>query len=156
MKRIHFILLKVLKYGTLLSTLGLIISVCVQIFARFFLENTPAWTEEAARMFFIYAISFAAGLALKNRYYVYWDLVYNKLSPTWKNRMDLLIPTLTCLLFGIMALFSLQFVKMGMVETSPSMKISMAIPFFSAFILSATLSYFAGIDIRKALKHYRS
>ncbi len=31
-----------LKYGTLLSTYGLIATVLLQIFARFFLQNAPA------------------------------------------------------------------------------------------------------------------
>jgi len=54
---------KLLSLGTLLSTIGFIGSTVIQIFARFFLASAPSWTEEASRLFFIYAMSFAAGLA---------------------------------------------------------------------------------------------
>ena len=40
---------KFLKYGTLLTSLGFIITVSLQIFARFFLSDVPPWTEEASR-----------------------------------------------------------------------------------------------------------
>ena len=68
---------KILKIGTLVSTIGLIGTVSLQIFARFFLASDPSWTEEASRLFFIYAVSFASGIALKNNSYVGLDLFYN-------------------------------------------------------------------------------
>ncbi|MEM1124879.1 MAG: TRAP transporter small permease subunit, partial [Bacteroidota bacterium] len=82
---------KFLKYGTLISTYGLIGSVLLQIFARFFLTNTPAWTEEASRLFFIYAMAFAAGLALKSDEYVALDLFFEKLSPVLQKRLLLTV-----------------------------------------------------------------
>ncbi len=57
---------KILKIGTLLSTWSLIAMVLFQIICRFSWFETPSWTEEASRILFIYAISFASGLALKS------------------------------------------------------------------------------------------
>ena len=156
MKRTNYFISKLLKYGTLLSTLGLIGSVLIQIFGRFLLDNTPPWTEEASRLFFIYAISFASGLALKNQYYVHWDLLYNKLSVKGRKFMDVFIPLLTFLLFILMAIFSLRFVQMGLAETSPSMGINMSVPFLSMTVMSAALSYYSALDLQKAIKHYTS
>lgn len=58
---------KILKFGTLFSTLGFIVSTLIQVYARFFMESAPPWTEEAARVFFIHAVSFAAGLAMRGQ-----------------------------------------------------------------------------------------
>ena len=99
-----------LKYGTLLSTYGLIGSVLLQIFARFFLTNIPPWTEEASRLFFIYATSFAAGLALKNKYYVHLDVFYNQLSSRVKDILLIVIPFLIFLLFMVITVFSVRFI----------------------------------------------
>lgn len=143
---------KFLKYGTLISTYALIGSVLLQIFARFFLTSTPAWTEEASRLFFIYSTAFAAGLALKSDEYVALDLFYEKLSPSFKKRILVLVQGLTVLLFGAMAISALQFVKLGIPEFSPSMKISMSIAFFSMFLLSISVSYFAYLELKKILK----
>ena len=59
-----------LKYGTFVSSFGFIVTVSIQVFSRYFLENVPAWTEEASRILFIYAIAFASGLAFKGNYFV--------------------------------------------------------------------------------------
>ena len=147
------IISRILKYGTLISTYGLIGSVLLQIFARFFLENTPSWTEEASRLFFIYATSFAAGLALKNNYYVALDVFYNKLSARFKQVLNIAIPILVFVLFALMAIFSIQFILLGHLEYSPSMKIRMSFVFFSIFIMGASISYYAFGEILKALKN---
>ncbi|MEM7800115.1 MAG: HDIG domain-containing metalloprotein [Chloroflexota bacterium] len=99
---------RILKYGTLLSSWLLIGSVLLQIFARFFLESAPAWTEEASRLFFIYSVAFAAGLAFKDDYYVYLEVFFEKLSPKFQRILLVAIPTCTTLLFGIMTVVQLQ------------------------------------------------
>ncbi len=139
-----------------MSTYALITSVLLQIFARFFLANAPSWTEEASRLFFIYAIAFAAGLALKNKSYVALDFFFEKLSKKTKNILCIIIPILTTALFAIMAIYSMQFVVLGLPEFSPSMKIRMSIAFFSMFIMSASLFYFSFLEIKKSIKNYRS
>lgn len=143
---------RILKYGTIISTYCLIASVLLQIFARFFLANTPAWTEEASRLFFIYAMAFAAGLALKSGEYVALDLIFEKLSPAFQKRLLMLIQGLTLLLFGIMVIFALKFVQLGYPESSPSMKISMSIAFFSMFLLAISICYFSVEELKKILK----
>ena len=143
----------ILKYGTLLSTLGLIGSVLIQIFARFFLTNTPPWTEEASRLFFVYMTAFAAGLALKNRYYVHLDLFFNQFPIRWQKLLLVFIPAVVAGLFGIMAFASLRFIQLGHSECSPSMKTRMSFIFFSIFIMGASISFYACLAFLKALKN---
>ena len=66
-----------LKYGTLICTYAFIASVLIQIYARFFMESAPSWTEEASRLFFVYAIAFASGLAYRDGYYVALDFFFS-------------------------------------------------------------------------------
>lgn len=143
---------RILKYGTLLSSWLLIGSVMLQIFARFFLESAPAWTEEASRLFFIYAIAFAAGLAFKDDYYVYLEVFFEKLSLRFQRILLILIPTSTTILFGIMTIYAIQFVRIGWIEKSPGMKIPMAIAFVSMLIMSSTICYFSILEINKNRK----
>ncbi len=147
---------RLLKYGTLLSTYGLIGSVLLQVFARFFLPNTPPWTEEASRLFFIYATAFASGLALKDGFYVHLDLFFNKFSPAVQRKILVAIASFTFVLFGSIAVYSVPFVLLGHAEFSPSMKIRMSLAFFSIFILSTSICYFALGEIRRAIKNLAS
>ncbi|NRB53717.1 MAG: TRAP transporter small permease subunit [Saprospiraceae bacterium] len=143
---------RLLKYGTLISTYALIGSVLLQIFARFFLANTPPWTEEASRLFFIYATAFGAGLAFKSQYYVHLDVFYNKLSPKIQHGLNVFIPLLVLILFGLLTIHAIQFIRLGHYEFSPSMKMRMSIAFLSMFVLGASISYYAARDLFKALK----
>ncbi|MEM9888179.1 MAG: TRAP transporter small permease [Bacteroidota bacterium] len=144
---------RLLKYGTLLSTYGLLASVLLQIFARFFLPNTPPWTEEASRLFFIYAIAFSGGLAVQSKEYVALDVVYERFSTEWKRWILMAVQACTLLLFGLMAIYALKFTKLGLPETAPAMKISMSIAFFSMFVLAFFICYFTYFELRKIFKN---
>jgi len=143
---------RVLKYGVLLSTYGLIGSVLLQIFARFFLENTPPWTEATSRMFFIYATAFAAGLAFKNNYYVHLDVVFDKLPANIQRVLEVIIPALVLLLFGLLTIYAIPFIMAGHFEFSPSMNIRMSFVFFSMFIMGASICYYAWQEQRRQYK----
>jgi TRAP-type C4-dicarboxylate transport system permease small subunit len=141
-----------LKYGTLISSIGFVGATLIQIYARFFMESAPSWTEEAARFFFIYAMSFAAGLAMKSDYYVYFEFMFNKLNSKKQRILKLLVSFSTVVLFVIMVIFSLQFVRAGLDENSPSLGFPMAIAFFSIVLMGASVIFYAAIDFFKTLK----
>jgi TRAP-type C4-dicarboxylate transport system permease small subunit len=143
---------RILKIGTLLSTWGLILTVLLQIVCRFTPFNTPPWTEEASRIFFIYAMSFAAGLAMKNEFYVHLDMFYNRFPERIKKVLNLAIPIITLALFVVMAIYSIKFILLGIPEKSPSMGFNMGIAFFSIFIMSASISYYLWKKIQKIFK----
>lgn len=140
---------RILKYGTLLSTWGLIFTVLVQIVCRFTPLATPSWTEEASRIFFIYAVSFAAGLAMKNEFYVHLDMFYDRFPANFQRFLIKAIPMITFLLFAIMAVYSIKFVILGIPEKSPSMGFNMGVAFFSIFIMSISICYYLWIKILK-------
>tara|TARA_B100001093_G_scaffold366542_1_gene351320 strand:- start:341 stop:808 length:468 start_codon:yes stop_codon:yes gene_type:complete len=145
-----------LKYGTLLNSLGFIFTVSLQIYARFFLTDVPPWTEEASRILFIYAISFASGLAYRGNYFVYLEAFYVGFSKKMKKVVDLVSPALSFLLFGITAWYSVDVFQMGFSESSPSLQIIMAIPFFSLLVLSSSVSFYSLLSLLKKIKYWKS
>ena len=146
---------KLLGMGTLISTIGFIGSTVIQIFARFFLASAPSWTEEASRLFFIYAMSFAAGLALREKYFVELDVFYRRFSKKMKYITDLLIQLCTVLLFAIMGFYSFQYIQLGSTETSPSMRIPMSFAFVSILIMSVTVVLYAFVEINQLNKNQK-
>ena len=144
-----------LKYGTLLTSLGFISSVSLQIFARFFLTDVPPWTEEASRILFIYSISFASGLAYRGNYFVYLEVFYLGFSSKMKKVVNLVSPILSFFLFGITARYALSVFQMGFSESSPSLQIIMAIPFFSLLILSCSVSFYSLLSLLKKIKYLK-
>ena len=134
-----------LKLGTLISTVLLVISVLVQIYARFFMESAPSWTEEASRLFFIYAISFASGLAFKQNYFVALDVISSRLSNRWNAIFVVLVDGLVFLLFIFISIHSIKYIQLGLAERSPSLGFNMSFSFASMLLLSASISIFVGI-----------
>lgn len=147
---------RIFRYGTLISCYLLIGSVLLQIYARFFMENTPSWTEEASRLFFIYTIAFASGLAVKSDYYVYLDIFFEKLPSRVSKWVLLAVHSITLLMFSIMCLYSLQLIQLGLREKSPSLDMPMAIAFISIFIMSGSVAYYTAIEVKDDLRDLRS
>ena len=141
-----------LKAGTLVSSVGFVAAILYQIFARLFLATAPSWTEEAARLCFVIAVGCAAGLALRNRSYVHFDFLLNRLPGPQGRGVRVLIDALTVLLFALFTTQALRFTMMGWAERSPSMKFPMAVAFVSMFILGASLLIVA---VDRLLGHFR-
>ena len=145
MKNLKYHLTRFLEAGVIISTLLLIASVTVQIYARFFLENTPVWTEEASRFFFIYTIAFSSGIAFSEGYFVSMDIVYQQLKERMKKIVNIFNQGLIIVLFTVISIFSIQCIIMGQSETSASLGLKMSFAFTSILVLALSLSFY-GID----------
>lgn len=155
MKKINKLISRILKVGTLGSTAALVLSVVVQIYARFFMESAPSWTEEASRLFFIYAISFAAGLAFKQNYFVSLDLISSRLSEKGNRMLSILVTSLVAFLFLVMMIYSISYIKLGYIEKSPSLGFNMSISFASIFIMCLALVFYSSIKLFQLIKKSR-
>ncbi len=147
MKKAAGFLSTFLKIGALICTFALLATVILQVYARFFMSSAPAWTEEASRIFFIYAISFAAGSAYKQNYYVSLDLISGRLGSEVERIIRNIAEGAVFLLFFIMMIFSIEFIRIGLTETSPSLGFNMSLAFGSMFFLSFSISFFSGMRI---------
>ncbi len=129
--------------GVVLSLLGMVISVVIQVFTRFFMESAPHWTEEAARIFFIFSVAFGSGLAIRDHAFVQLDYFMNKLKASNKNIVQMIIHVII-LLFGLLlSYYSIKFIGIGSSETSPSLQIKMSYVFSSMFILGILVTYYS-------------
>jgi len=152
MRKVRKWVARLLKYGTLVSSLGLIASTVIQIYARFYMDSAPSWTEESARFFFIYAMAFGAGLAMKDGFYVHFDVLFNKLGKKLQRRISYGTSVLTIVLFTILLVYGVHFVIQGLPERSPSLEVPMSIAFGSMVLMGLSVSFFALLDFLKNLK----
>ena len=131
--------------GVVLSLLGMVISVVVQVFTRFFMQSAPHWTEEASRIFFIFSVAFGSGLAIRDHAFVQLDYFMNKLNASYKNIIQMIIHVII-LLFGLLlSYYSIKFIGIGSSETSPSLQINMSYVFSSMLILGILVAYYSAV-----------
>ena len=131
---------RALKYGMLISTLGLVLSVLIQIYGRFFLEASPPWTEEASRLFFIYTVAFGAAPAFIEGYFISLDLLPGWIPDNWKIRLSAAVQLFILVLCGALAVYAFQFVRLGMAERSPGMGMRMGWAFLSVVLLFGSIA----------------
>ncbi|MGB9662944.1 MAG: TRAP transporter small permease [Moorellaceae bacterium] len=94
---------RIMKFGAISSLLAMVVIVLLQVFARTFLPKVPSWTEEASRLFFIYTVCFAAGLAIKEKAYVNVDNFINLLSPQGRKYLELILDAVLFLFMALLA-----------------------------------------------------
>ena len=148
------IITNILEWGTIISAFALIFTVILQIVTRrFFVAIAPSWTEEASRFFFIYTISFGAGLAQREGYFVSMDYFYRKFNDKIKWIIDLLISSISAILFLVMSVYSISLIVLGLTETSPGLNLPMSVAFVSMLIMSGSVFYYL---LRELIYHIKS
>ncbi len=150
---------RLLTFGMAMSFLGLVGSVLLQVFARWFLPSVPSWTEETARIFLIWMVGFGGGLAYRDGGYVNVDLLINLLP---KALSSVLLRFGDLIIAAFMALFTYEgwqmTMRMGRRQTSPALYIPMQYVFvaFAALgafvVLYALFSFFYGLRAKALAK----
>jgi TRAP-type transport system small permease protein len=128
--------------GTIISLGAMIAVVGIQVFFRYFVDFTPHWTEELARVFFIYSVAFGTGTGIRNGDFIRLDLVSRYLSPSSDRLLKILTDVAIIIFSIIMAIYSIQFARSGFVEKSPALEITMGFVFISMVILSLGITIF--------------
>lgn len=137
------------KAGALVSLVSMIAVVTLQVFTRFLLDSTPHWTEEAARMLFIYAVAFGTGTGLQNGDFIRLDLIEKYLSPGAEWWLDVITDVVVILFAVLLVAGSIRFIGLGMDELSPALQITMGVVFISISIIGLAIVIFTLAHLRQ-------
>jgi TRAP-type transport system small permease protein len=138
--------------GALISLGSMIIVVGIQVFSRFLMESTPHWTEEAARIFFIYSVAFGTGTGIRNGDFIRLNLIGKYLSPAPGRFLDLVTDIVIIAFSVILIIHSMRFVRLGMDEQSPALEISMGFVFVSMVIIGLAIFIFTLENLSNTIK----
>ena len=138
--------------GALISLGSMITVVGIQVFSRFLLESTPHWTEEAARIFFIYSVAFGTGTGIRNGDFIRLNLIGKYLSPASERFLDLITDLVIVAFSVILIIHSMRFVRLGMDEQSPALEISMGFIFVSLMVTGLAIFIFTLENLSNTIK----
>jgi TRAP-type C4-dicarboxylate transport system permease small subunit len=155
MKTLKFIMDKVLEVGALISVSAMIVVVVIQVFSRFALPKTPHWTEEATRILFIYMISFAGGLAVREKAFVNVDTFINYLPQKARQVLDIIIQLVIVLFMILIVVHAATFVKIGAMQRSAALLIPMSYVFAGMFIVAFFIGVYSLIDLIHSIKKFQ-
>jgi TRAP-type transport system small permease protein len=143
---------KLFKTGALISLTAMITAVTIQVFTRLFMDSTPHWTEEAARIFFIYSVAFGTGTGLRNGDFVRLDLIGRSMSRKTGRILDVVTDIIVIIFSTVLLVHSLKFVKLGMDELSPALEITMGFVFISIAIIGLAIAIFTVANLQQTFK----
>ena len=143
---------KLFKTGALISLTAMITAVTIQVFTRLFMDTTPHWTEEAARIFFIYSVAFGTGTGLRNGDFVRLDLIDSSMSRKTGRILDAVTDIIVTIFAIVLFVHSLRFVRLGMDELSPALEIAMGLVIISMAIIGLAIAIFTVADLQQIFK----
>ena len=129
------------EWGAVASMSLLVTAVVIQVASRFLLPKAPPWTEELARIAFVYLVAFGAGLAVHAKGYVYLETLVQHLGARARRAVNLIIRWTVFFFCCTGFYYSLGFVRLGIYETSPALGSSMVPVFLSLPLLFGSLSF---------------
>lgn len=118
------------------TTLNFILAICVlaitiiclsQIFARFVINASIPWSDEACRYLFVIAVSLGASVCVRDRNLIAVDLIPQKLKGRVKFYYSLLLNILVMCFAYVLLVYGYRFAQMNMKQQSSSIQIPMGI-----------------------------
>jgi C4-dicarboxylate transporter DctQ subunit len=118
------------------ATLNWILAICVlaitliclaQIFARFIVNSSLPWSDEACRYLFVITVSLGAGVCVRDRNLIAVDLIPQKLKGKIRFYYVLVLNILVMCMAYVLLVYGYRFAQMNMKQLSSSMQIPMGI-----------------------------
>lgn len=133
---------------------ALVVIVSWQVFARYILDGSGAWTEESSRFLLIWLALLGAAYATGQRVHLAIDLFPN-LSPT-KKRWRAVILNLCMLLFAVLGLIvggaRLVYVILDLKQLTPSLQVPMGLIYLAAPLAGLFITIYALDDLLRSLR----
>ena len=156
LERLKSMLDRVLEVGTVITTAGIILTVTIQAFARLCLPVAPAWTEEGARICFIFSVAFAAGLAVRDHAFVKVDTLQRVLPTRCACVLRLIIHLAVLLLMITVSVFAIDFIQVGRGQRSPCLQIPMSGVHAALLLLSVMIALYTALEILQGVRAFFS
>lgn len=110
-----------------------------QVIGRNILGNSPVWAEEMGRYLFIWVSFIGAAIGFRKGAHLGVDFLVNLLPQKLHNVVEKIIQILLIFILGLIVVKGLEFSFSVRDQLSPSMRITMMIPYFSVPFGSALM-----------------
>lgn len=118
------------------TTLNVVLALCgvavtiiclAQIFARFIINSSIPWSDEACRYLFVVTVSLGAGVCVRDKSLIAVDLIPQKLKGRARFYYSLVLNILVMCFAYVLLVYGYRFAQMNMKQLSSSIQIPMGI-----------------------------
>ena len=131
---------KIATYGAFVSLLGMVVVVTIQVVARFLLPSAPNWTEEIARILFIWLVAFGVAIGIRSNAFVRLELLRTYLGEGAQRKLQIATYATIFIFSLLMLYYSFLFVRIGFNEQSPAIGMNMSVAFASTSVMMLSIS----------------
>lgn len=124
---------RICEVVTALMLLVMTLVILFQVICRAFGTGFD-WTEELARYLLICVVMLGTGIGVYKGGNIGIEALINAVSPLWRRILAIVMNLCCLLLFGEMIRYGWRVVKIAGRQTSPSMQLSLSIPYGVIFI----------------------
>lgn len=102
-----------------------------QVMLRYFFNYTPDWSEELTRYLIVWTIFIGTAIGVRNNIHIGVDALLRLLPPRFKLSMEVVLNLIGIVVSVALIWLSVEFIQetIEYEQLSPSMRISMAIPY---------------------------
>lgn len=139
-------------FGAVVSMFLLLGVVLLQVFARVALPQVPAWTEEASRFFFMWAVGFAAGPAVREQAYVDVDSFTIHLPQKIQLWLAILLDSVLVVFTAVMTYESTKLIQSLEGQTSAALLWPMHVFYAAIFLQSIMLTLYLARSVVRMIR----
>ena len=141
-----------MRIGAIISMFLLLGVVLLQVFARIALPQVPAWTEEASRFFFMWAVAFAAGPAVREQAYVDVDSLTIHLPQKLQLWLAIIMDIALVLFCGLMVRESTKLILTLEGQTSAALLWPMHVFYAAIWLQTAMLTLYLARSVVRMIR----
>lgn len=122
---------------------GIILSVQIQVFGRYVLNDTPTWAEALALQLVLYVTALGVAVGVRDAGHIGLESLVSLLPESMRLKLEILIHLLVALFGGIMVQSGMLWTKMKWAELDPMLQLPVGIDYLSLVIAGVLIVMFS-------------
>lgn len=143
MRKTINIINKILEYLSIFSIGAMLLTIFIQVLARYVFHHSLAFSEELARYLFVYTAFFGTAVVSKNDGHIVMEALTSKLKKNVAKYAKIVAYICTIIFVIILFCYGIRMMVISSLQLSPALRISMSFVYFaipsSAFVMLCNL-----------------
>ncbi|WP_316978267.1 TRAP transporter small permease [Shumkonia mesophila] len=144
----------VLEWCSIIVLIVMFSAVVVQIYARYFLEIAPAWTEEIGQYLLVWLTALGAGIALRSEggFRGAVEFIANAMPPRLRHSVNLAFMALTLSFLCVLGYKTFYLVARKMEVRTPALEIPESYLYLGVLVMVVLMVWGLAYHMRKAIR----
>jgi TRAP-type transport system small permease protein len=147
-----FVLLRIPEALLGILVAALVVFLTFSVFARYVFNLGLVWSDEVARLMFVWTVFLGFAVGLKHRGNIGVELIVDRLPPVWRRRASILQDA-AILVFSMVFVWQAAIAtKFSFLQRLPALQVSIAWLYFAVLIAAVLMVIYAAANLWETLR----